>query len=132
MRPVGRGSIINMSSHSGLVGVPRAAAYASSKAGVRNHTKTVALWCASQGLEIRCNSIHPGPVLTPMWNFLLGQGAERDERMAEFARATPANRFAQPEEIAAAAVLLASDEATFMTGSEIVIDGGLMAGPLNL
>jgi NAD(P)-dependent dehydrogenase (short-subunit alcohol dehydrogenase family) len=132
MRPVGRGSIINISSQSGLVGVPRAAAYASSKAGVRNHTKTVALWCASQGLEIRCNSIHPGPVLTPMWNPLLGQGAERDERMAEFAKATPAARFAHPDEIAAVAVLLASDEATFMTGSELVVDGGLMAGPLNL
>jgi NAD(P)-dependent dehydrogenase (short-subunit alcohol dehydrogenase family) len=67
-----------------------------------------------------------------MWNPLLGQGAEREERMTEFARATPANRFAHPAEIAAAAVLLASDEAAFMTGSELVIDGGLMAGPLNL
>lgn len=132
MRPIGRGAIVNISSHSGMVGVPRAAAYASSKAAVRNHTKTVALWCASQGLEIRCNSIHPGPVLTPMWNPLLGEGAERDERMTEFARATPANRFANPSEIAAAAVLLASDEAAFMTGSELVIDGGLLAGPLNL
>jgi NAD(P)-dependent dehydrogenase (short-subunit alcohol dehydrogenase family) len=57
------GSIINISSRSGLVGIPGAAAYASSKAGVRNHTKTVALYCAEQGLKIRCNSIHPAAIL---------------------------------------------------------------------
>jgi NAD(P)-dependent dehydrogenase (short-subunit alcohol dehydrogenase family) len=68
------GSIINISSRSGVVGIPLMAAYASSKAAVRNHTKSVALYCAQQGYEIRCNSIHPGAILTPMWD---GCGARR-------------------------------------------------------
>jgi 3(or 17)beta-hydroxysteroid dehydrogenase len=81
LRRKGTGSIINVSSRSGLVGIPGAAAYASSKAAVRNHTKTVALYCAGQGLTIRCNSIHPAAILTPMWEPLLGAGPERDARM---------------------------------------------------
>ena len=60
------GSIINISSRSGLVGIPRAAAYASSKAAIRNHTKSVALYCAEERYPIRCNSIHPADILTPM------------------------------------------------------------------
>lgn len=67
------GSIINMSSRSGMVGIPSASAYASSKAGVRNHTKTVALYCAEKGYNIRCNSLHPGAILTPMWEPMLGE-----------------------------------------------------------
>lgn len=82
MRGRGTGSIINISSRSGLVGIPGAAAYAASKAAVRNHTKTVALYCAGQGWRIRCNSIHPGAILTPMWEPMLGAGADRDARMA--------------------------------------------------
>ena len=66
MRSQGTGSIINISSRSGLVGIPGAAAYAASKAAVRNHTKTVALYCAEQGWKIRCNSIHPAAILTPI------------------------------------------------------------------
>ena len=76
-RSGGEGSIINISSRSGLVGIPGAAAYASSKAAVRNHTKTVALYCAEQGLNIRCNSIQPAAILTPMWDPILGTGPER-------------------------------------------------------
>ena len=128
MRPAKAGSIINISSRSGLVGIPGAAAYASSKAAVRNHTKSVALWCAQQGLAIRCNSIHPGAVLTPMWEPVLGSGPERESRMAALVRDTPLRRFGRPEEVAAVAVLLASDEATYITGSEMSIDGGLLAG----
>ncbi len=128
MRPAKAGSIINISSRSGLVGIPRAAAYASSKAAVRNHTKSVALWCAQQGLTIRCNSIHPGAVLTPMWEPVLGSGPERESRMAALVMDTPLRRFGRSEEVAAVAVLLASDEATYITGSEISIDGGLLAG----
>jgi NAD(P)-dependent dehydrogenase (short-subunit alcohol dehydrogenase family) len=74
MRRTGSGSIINISSRSGVVGIPGAAAYAASKAAVRNHTKSVALYCAEQGWTIRCNSIHPGAILTPMWEPLLGTG----------------------------------------------------------
>lgn len=129
MRKTGMGSIINISSRSGLVGIPGAAAYASSKAAVRNHSKTVALYCAEQGLNIRCNSIHPAAILTPMWEPLLGCSVqERSDRMKEFVKDTPLRRFGTPEEVAAVAVLLASDEAAYMTGSELNIDGGMLAG----
>ncbi|WP_435310822.1 SDR family oxidoreductase [Primorskyibacter sedentarius] len=128
MRGKGAGSIINISSRSGLVGIPAAAAYASSKAAVRNHTKSVALYCAEQGLNIRCNSIHPAAILTPMWDPMLGDGPEREARMAAFVADTPLRRFGAPEEVAALAVLLASDEAAYMTGAELNIDGGLLAG----
>ncbi len=128
MRAKGAGSIINMSSRSGLVGIPGAAAYASSKAAIRNHSKSVALYCAGQGLNIRCNSIHPAAILTPMWEQLIGTGPDREARMAAMVADTPMKRFGTPEEVAAIAVLLASDEAAYMTGSEVHLDGGLLAG----
>jgi NAD(P)-dependent dehydrogenase (short-subunit alcohol dehydrogenase family) len=128
MRAAGAGSIINISSRSGLVGMPGASAYASSKAAIRNHTKSVALWCAQQGLKIRCNSIHPAAILTPMWEPMLGSGPDREARMAELVKDTPLRRFGAPEEVAAIAVLLASDEAPYVTGTELNIDGGLLAG----
>jgi len=128
MRPNGTGAIINISSRSGLVGIPAAAAYASSKAAVRNHTKSVALYCAEQGLKIRCNSIHPAAILTPMWEPMLGQGAEREANLAAFVADCPLRRFGQPEEVAAVALMLASDEATYITGAEFNIDGGTLAG----
>ena len=128
MKRRGAGSIINLSSRSGQVGIPGAAAYAASKAGVRNHSKTVALYCAEQGWAIRCNAIHPGAILTPMWDALLGDGPGRAGRMAQCVADTPLRRFGEPSEVAAVAVLLASDEAAYMTGSELTIDGGLLAG----
>ncbi|TVQ33450.1 MAG: SDR family oxidoreductase [Wenzhouxiangella sp.] len=128
MRTRKSGSIINLSSRSGLVGIPGAAAYASSKAAVRNHTKTVALYCAENGLNVRCNSIHPAAILTPMWEPMLGSGPDREARMAEIVSDTPLRRFGKPEEVAALAVVLASDEAAYMTGAELNIDGGILAG----
>ena len=128
MKASGTGSIINISSRSGLVGIPGAAAYASSKAAIRNHTKTVALYCAQQGWQIRCNSIHPAAILTPMWEAMLGTGPDRQARINALVADTPLRRFGTPEEVAAIAVLLASDEATYMTGTEVNIDGGLLAG----
>lgn len=128
MRPQGRGAIINIASRSGLVGIPGAAAYASSKAAIRNHTKTVALYCAEQGLDIRCNNINPAAILTPMWEPMLGDGPDREERVAAMVADTPARRFGTVEEVAALAVLLASDEAAYVTGAEFNIDGGLLAG----
>lgn len=128
MKERGAGSIINISSRSGLVGIPGAAAYASSKAAVRNHSKSVALYCAQQGWQIRCNSVHPAAILTEMWEPMLGQGAERAERIAAFVADTPLRRFGLPEEVAAVAVMLASDEASYITGAEFNIDGGLLAG----
>lgn len=128
MKAKGAGSVINISSRSGLVGIPGAAAYASSKAAVRNHTKSVALYCAGQGWQIRCNSIHPAAILTEMWEPMLGDGPDRAARMAAFVADTPLKRFGQPDEVAAIAVLLASDEAAYVTGAEFNIDGGLLAG----
>ncbi|MBS7778572.1 SDR family oxidoreductase [Acidovorax sp. CCYZU-2555] len=128
MRAQRTGSIINISSRSGLVGIPGAAAYASSKAAVRNHSKTVALYCAEQGLKVRCNSIHPAAILTPIWEPMLGTGDDRAARMAALVRDTPLRRFGLPEEVAAMALLLACDDATYITGSEFNIDGGLLAG----
>ncbi|GLR48038.1 SDR family oxidoreductase [Sphingomonas astaxanthinifaciens] len=128
MGPRGTGSIINISSRSGLVGIPFAAAYASSKAAIRNHSKSVALYCAAKGWQIRCNSIHPAAILTDMWEALIGDGPDRDARMAAMVADTPLKRFGLPSEVAALAVLLASDEATYMTGAELTLDGGLLAG----
>src|SRR6056297_1984451 len=121
-------SIINISSRSGMVGIPGAAAYASSKAAVRNHTKTVALYCAEQGLAVRCNSIHPAAILTPMWEPMLGSGPEREKTMQALVQDCPMKRFGTPDEVAALAVMLASDEAAYINGAELNIDGGILAG----
>lgn len=128
MRAAGAGSIINISSRSGLVGIPGAAAYAASKAAIRNHSKTVALYCAQQGLDIRCNSVHPAAILTPMWEPMLGEGEAREATMAALVKDTPMQRFGTVDEVAALCVLLASDEARYITGAEMTIDGGLLAG----
>ena len=128
MKRAGTGSIINISSRSGLVGIPGAAAYASSKAAIRNHSKTVALYCAQQGWKIRCNSIHPAAILTPIWEPMLGDGPDRNAKMQALVADTPLKRFGMPGEVAAVAAMLASDEATYVTGTEINIDGGLLAG----
>jgi NAD(P)-dependent dehydrogenase (short-subunit alcohol dehydrogenase family) len=121
-------SIVNISSRSGQVGIPGAAAYASSKAAVRNHTKTVALYCAEQRYRIRCNSIHPGSILTPMWDPMLGEGEARAAAIAEFAREVPLGRMGSAVDVAHMALYLASDESSYVTGAEFVIDGGLLAG----
>jgi NAD(P)-dependent dehydrogenase (short-subunit alcohol dehydrogenase family) len=128
MRQTGAGSIINMSSRSGLVGIPSAAAYASSKAAVRNHTKTVALYCAEQGLQIRCNAVFPAAILTPMWEPMLGTGPDREARMREFTRDVPLGRFGTVDEVAELVAYLASERAGYTTGSEFVLDGGILAG----
>ncbi|NQY95840.1 MAG: SDR family oxidoreductase [Henriciella sp.] len=128
MKDAGRGRIINMSSRSGLVGIPGAAAYASSKAAILNHTRSVALYCAQQGWAIRCNAIAPAAILTPIWEPMLGDGPDREEKMAALVADTPLKRFGTPEEVAAIAVMLASDEAAYMTGETLTLDGGLLAG----
>lgn len=128
MRRTGSGSIVNVSSRSGLVGTPAAAAYASSKAAVRNHTRTVALYCAEQGLSIRCNAVFPAAILTPMWEPMLGEGPEREERMRAIARDIPLDRFGTADEVAYAVLWLASEESSYTTGAELVLDGGLLAG----
>lgn len=124
----GNGSIINISSRSGLVGIPGASAYAASKAAVRNHTKTVALYCCQQGYPIRCNSVHPAAILTPMWEPMLGTGPDREIRMAEIAKDIPMQKMGTAEDVADAVLFLASDESKYITGIELTIDGGILAG----
>ncbi|NQY13512.1 MAG: SDR family oxidoreductase [Henriciella sp.] len=128
MKTSGTGSIINISSRSGLVGIPGAAAYASSKAAIINHTRSVALYCAQNGWRIRCNAIAPAAILTPIWEPMIGDGPDREEKMAALVADTPLKRFGQPEEVAALAVMLAGDRATYMTGETLTLDGGLLAG----
>ena len=123
------GSIINMSSRSGMVGIPDAAAYASSKAAIRNHTKTVALYCARQGYNIRCNSLHPGAIMTPMWDSLFEHSTSgKEQAIAEIAAGIPIGHMGEPEDVAQAVVYLGSDESKYLTGIELTIDGGILAG----
>lgn len=119
---------MNISSRSGLVGIPLAAAYAASKAAVRNHTKSVALYCAQQGLAIRCNSVHPAAIMTPMWDAMLGGGPGRADREAAFVRDTPLWRFGTPAEVAHAVVYLASDESAYTTGPSWCSTAGCSRG----
>jgi NAD(P)-dependent dehydrogenase (short-subunit alcohol dehydrogenase family) len=119
----GRGAIVNMSSIRGLVAGPNAGAYSAAKAGVKLFTKVTALECAAAGNGVRANSVHPGHVETP-----LTAAAYADPILAKaFLAETPLGRFAQPAEIANVIVFLASDEASYLTGAEIAIDGGLTA-----
>jgi 3(or 17)beta-hydroxysteroid dehydrogenase len=123
-----KGSIVNISSRSGIVGIPGAAAYAASKAAIRNHTKSVALYCCEKGYNIRCNSIHPAAILTPMWDLMLGSGPEREKRLAQVAKDIPMHKLGTPEDVAYAALFLASDESKYITGIELTVDGGILAG----
>lgn len=117
------GSIVNMSSIRGLVGGENAASYSAAKAGVRLLTKCTALECAALKNGVRANSIHPGHVETP-----LTAKAYADPALAgEFLAHTPLGRFANAEEIAQAVLFLASDDSSYMTGAELVIDGGMTA-----
>jgi 3alpha(or 20beta)-hydroxysteroid dehydrogenase len=116
MRRAGGGSIVNTSSALGVMGTPNLSAYVSSKYGVRGLTQTAALELARDG--IRVNSIHPGYTRTPM-------NAEVSE---ENTRDLPVPRFAEPEEVTAVAMFLASEEASFVTGAEYLVDGGAVTG----
>ena len=118
MKAAKQGSIINISSINGLVG--GAIGYTDSKFAVRGMTKAVALECASYG--IRVNSIHPGVIATPM----IMQGDTKDVVEA-FAKSIPMKRVAQPEEVSGMVVFLASDDSSYSTGSEFIVDGGLTA-----
>jgi 3(or 17)beta-hydroxysteroid dehydrogenase len=123
----GGGAIINISSVAGLIGARDSAAYCSSKGGVRLLTKSVALHCAHRKNGVRCNSIHPVYTDTPMVGQMLAE-SRRPEKMLEGIKAmVPLGRLGTPEELAAMAVYLVSDEARFVTGAEFVFDGGYTA-----
>ena len=125
MRAAGGGSIINISSIAGLTGIGHfsgpSAAYSSSKGSVRLLTKATAVQHGHEG--IRCNSVHPGFIHTPMTQTLMSQPVVREQVTAM----TPLNRIGIVDDIAYGVLFLASDESSFMTGSELVIDGGLIA-----
>ena len=127
----GGGSIIIMSSVAGLRGSPGLAGYGASKGGVRLFAKSAALECAAAGLKVRVNSVHPGIIDTPIWTKFptggMGGGANVIDPEA-LASATVAHRAGRPGEIADGVLYLASDLASYVNGSELVIDGGIMAG----
>ena len=106
--------------------MPRLASYSSAKAGVRNLTKSVALHCEQKGYAIRCNSIHPGPIDTPILKQTHG-GRIEPRHMEARKRSIPMGRIGRPEEVAKPILFLASDDASFITGTELVVDGGYMA-----
>lgn len=119
----GAGAIVNMSSIRGIVAGVNASSYSAAKAAVRLFTKCTALECAEAGNGVRANSIHPGHVETP-----LTAKAYADPVLAkEFLAHTPIGRFAKPDDIADAILFLASDESRYMTGAELVVDGGMTA-----
>ena len=121
MRKAGGGSIVNISSTAGLVGSKTSAAYSASKGAVRIFTKSTAVQYAAEG--IRANSIHPGPIDTDMGDQVWPDAASK---VASVTR-TALNRMGTPEDIAYGALYLASAESSFVTGSELVIDGGVTA-----
>jgi cyclopentanol dehydrogenase len=122
MRRAGGGSIINISSIAGLVGSTYgSAAYIASKGAVRLFTKATAIQHAKDG--IRCNSVHPGPIDTPM----IQETLEDPDFLQERLRRIPLGRIGKPEDVAYGVLYLASDESSYVTGSELVIDGGITA-----
>jgi 3(or 17)beta-hydroxysteroid dehydrogenase len=127
MKERGGGSIINMSSVAGLIGHGTLTAYCASKGGVRLLTKSVALHCARKGYAIRCNSVHPSFVETPMLSGMIAAGRNPAKMAASYTSAAPLGRLAQPIEVARTILFLASDESSFTTGAELVVDGGLTA-----
>jgi NAD(P)-dependent dehydrogenase (short-subunit alcohol dehydrogenase family) len=121
-------SIINLSSVNAYAGMPNTAIYAASKAALNSYTRTAATELAPR--KIRVNSVNPGPVATPIF----GKTGMEEEQLNGFAQAMqnriPLKRFGQPEDIAKLVTFLASDDASFITGSEYTIDGGIIINPL--
>lgn len=123
----GGGSIINFSSILGIGGSATTAAYCASKGGVRLFTKSAALHCAKAGYRIRVNSIHPGYIWTPMLEETLRRRGDIDEERKKIEALTPLGHAGVPDDIAYGVLYLASDESKFVTGTELVIDGGYLA-----
>lgn len=128
MRHRGKGSIVNVSSASGIKASPGAVAYCASKGAVIHFSKTAALECSQRDENIRINSVAPGPVKTPMWRStsMWPEIAEGEEWNAPMS-AVPLKRFAAPSEIADAILYLASDESSYVNGTTLVVDGGYTA-----
>ena len=121
MREAGGGSIVNISSVAGLIGSMASTSYNASKGAVRLLTKSTAIQYAKEG--IRCNSVHPGPIETPMLDLVYTSDEAISHRQAQI----PIGRLGNMDDVAKGVLFLASDEASYMTGSELVIDGGYTA-----
>ena len=119
-----RGSLINTASTAAYAALPGDAAYSATKSAVRLLTKSVAAHCAKAGYNIRCNSLHPGATETPILRPALDAAPEM---LALFHAMSPLGRMGTPDEIAAMALFLASDEASYVTGAEFLVDGGMMS-----
>jgi NAD(P)-dependent dehydrogenase (short-subunit alcohol dehydrogenase family) len=121
-----------MSSVAGLLATPYASAYGASKATVRQMTKTVAQYCAQEKLNIRCNSVHPGNVRTPLWeeharDLARARGISIEEVIAETSATIPLGDFTLSEDVAAAVTFLASEDARHVTGTKLIVDGGIVS-----
>ena len=128
MKPHSPGAIVNISSIAGLIAGHNMAAYNAAKAAVWLLTKSVALHCARQGYDIRCNSVHPTFINTPiLQNMAARSGGDQDRLFQKLARQVPLGRIGEPDDIAYAVLYLASDESRFVTGAELKVDGGISA-----
>jgi 3(or 17)beta-hydroxysteroid dehydrogenase len=126
-KPAAKGSIVNVSSVAALIGSAGPAAYCAAKGAVRLLSKSVALYCAEQKYGIRCNSVHPGGVDTPIFN-PLWQAMGHEQGKAMIGAHHPIGRMAEPQDLAELILWLASDRSAFVTGAEFVADGGLTSG----
>lgn len=124
------GSIINISSIDGIIGERMVAAYTASKGGVRIFTKSAALHCAAEGYDVRVNSVHPGFIGTTLVSGALDSMSEIEGQafQSRILGTIPVGRMGVPRDIANGVLFLASEESCYMTGSELVIDGGFTAG----
>ncbi|MBK7427950.1 MAG: SDR family oxidoreductase [Saprospiraceae bacterium] len=121
-------SIINVGSRSGISGRHDRIAYASSKAAIAALTKSIAIYATSKNYNVRCNLVLPSTILTPMWEPLLEEKENGNFELPEkYSEKIPMKRFGKPEEVAHAIIFLASDESSYITGAEIIIDGGTSA-----
>ena len=128
IRDYGGGAIVNICSRAALGGAPpQLAAYGASKGAVRQYTKTIATWCGRNGYNIRCNSINPGAINTPMLRASMDATPDPVGYTKNMAAKAPLGRIGEPEDIANAVLFLASDEASFITGAELNVDGGVSA-----
>ncbi|WP_321393752.1 glucose 1-dehydrogenase [Emcibacter sp.] len=129
MKETGGGSIINLSSVGGIVGSPNLVAYSAAKAGVKLFSKCAAIHCGQKGYNIRVNTVHPGLIKTASGMEMAEKatGMTPEQAEAAFSALHPIGRIGLPHEIATAVLYLASDESSFATGAEFVIDGGYTA-----